>query len=68
MAIRLTLSCFSPTWENDLLTLLDNRIDVDLINFEPDKHAKHCEIMTQRFPVEMTVEADKHTVRFRRKE
>ena len=67
MATRLTLSCQTSHWENDLFAFLDSRIEVDLVGFEYERDRKYCEALAQRFAMELRMDRNpkSQALRFR---
>ncbi len=53
-----TLSCQHPNWEDDLLYLISSDYEVDLADFEYEKHGAFCEDIAKRFMVKLSVDRD----------
>ena len=53
---RRTLSCLHPNWEDDVLYLLSTDHEIDLIDFDYDKHGTTCESLARQYPVELRMD------------
>jgi hypothetical protein len=67
---RPVLNCVDPDWGSRLLAYVSSQTEVDLINFDYNKHGGLCEDVARRHGMEIMLDRDPSvkTLHFRKRE